>query len=103
MAKKQRHLRNRTKVTALASTISAILGVGAAPHAFAQANNDQVGNNLDEIVVTGSRIVRRDLDASSPLMTVDTQRLEASSTLSVETILNQMPQFAPAQSQFSAQ
>jgi outer membrane receptor protein involved in Fe transport len=80
----------------LASAISAILGTGAAHSAFAQAPTE-------EVVVTGSRIVRRDLDAPSPIMTVDTQRLEASSTLSVETVLNQMPQFTPAQSQFSAQ
>ena len=60
-------------------------------------------DSVEEVVVTGSRIVRRDLNAPSPIMTVDTQRLENSSTLSVETILNQMPQFTPAQSQFSAQ
>ena len=35
-------------------------------------------------------------------MTIDTERLDQSSTISVETILNQMPQFTPAQSQFSA-
>src|SRR5688572_21424860 len=98
MAKIQRLARNGARVTALASTISAILAAGGAHQALGQA-----GDNLDEVVVTGSRIVRRDLDAPSPIMTVDTQRLEASSTLSVETVLNQMPQFAPAQSQFSAQ
>src|SRR5690606_21213763 len=73
-----------------------ILGAGATHTALAQEGT------LDEVVVTGSRIVRRDLEASIPIMTVDTQRLENSSTLSVETVLNQMPQFNPAQSQFSA-
>jgi len=96
MAKLQRHAGNRTRVTALASTISAILGACATHSALAQ-------DDLEEVVVTGSRIVRRDLDAPTPIMTVDTQRLENSSTLSVETVLNQMPQFVPAQSQFSAQ
>jgi outer membrane receptor protein involved in Fe transport len=86
-------------MTVLASTISAILGTAGAPAAFAQ----QPASSLEEVVVTGSRIVRRDLEATSPIMTVDTQRLEQSSTLSVETILNQMPQFTPAQTQFSAQ
>jgi iron complex outermembrane recepter protein len=95
MAKLQRQASNRTKVTVLASTISALLGAGAAHHAQGQ-------EDLEEVVVTGSRIVRRDLEASSPLMTIDTQRLDQSSTISVETILNQMPQFTPAQSQFSA-
>jgi outer membrane receptor protein involved in Fe transport len=55
---------------------------------------------LEEITVTGSRIVRRDLDAASPIMTVDTARLEQSSTLSIESVLNQMPQFVPTGTQF---
>jgi iron complex outermembrane receptor protein len=89
---------NRTRITLLASTISALLGTGAPHAAFAQAPS-----SLEEVVVTGSRIVRRDLDAPTPIMTIDTQRLENSSTLSVESVLNQMPQFTPAQTQFSAQ
>jgi iron complex outermembrane receptor protein len=97
MAKIQRHTGNRTQVKVLASAISAILGAGATHSAHGQEVPD------DEVLVTGSRIVRRDLDAPTPIMTVDTQRLENSSTLSVESILNQMPQFTPAQSQFSAQ
>ena len=96
MAKTQRLAGNRINLTVLASTISAILG--AAGTGSAQAQQPE-----DEVVVTGSRIVRRDLDAPTPIMTVDTTRLENSSTLSVETVLNQMPQFTPAQSQFSAQ
>src|SRR5690606_35021796 len=90
--------RSSTKVTLLASTISAILSGGAAHRAVAQE-----ARSLEEVVVTGSRIVRRDFDASTPIMTVDAERLETTSTLSVESVLNQMPQFAPAQSQFSAQ
>jgi len=90
--------RNGTKVTLLASTISAILSGSAAHRAVAQE-----AGAVEEVVVTGSRIVRRDFEASTPIMTVDAERLEATSTLSVESVLNQMPQFAPAQSQFSAQ
>ena len=95
MAKSPRHAGNRTRLTVLASTISAILGAGGTHSALGQ-------EDLEEVVVTGSRIVRRDLEAASPIMTIDTQRFENSSTLSVETVLNQMPQFVPAQSQFSA-
>jgi len=98
MATSQLPAGNRTKVTLLASAISAALGTGMTHSALAQ----QAPDPLEEVVVTGSRIVRRDLDASTPIMTVDTERLENSSTLSVETILNQMPQFTPAQSQFTA-
>ena len=79
--------------TMLASTISALLAGGAGT-AYAQ------DAGLEEITVTGSRIVRRDLDAASPIMTIDTERLENSSTLSIESVLNQMPQFVPDNTQF---
>jgi outer membrane receptor protein involved in Fe transport len=80
----------------LASTISAILGTAGSDSADAQ---EPV---IEELTVTGSRIVRRDLNAPSPIMTVDTQRLESSSTLSVESVLNQMPQFVPDGTQFDS-
>ncbi|HWK55086.1 MAG TPA: TonB-dependent receptor [Hyphomicrobiales bacterium] len=85
----------------LATAIAALFAGGAA-NAVAQDQSPGQGV-LEEVVVTGSRIVRRDLDASSPIMTVDAARLEQSSNLSVEAILNQMPQFTPGQTQFSAQ
>ena len=83
--------------TVLASTIGALLAGGGA--AQAQAPADQ-GQALEEITVTGSRIVRRDLQAASPIMTVDTQALEDTSTMSIESVLNQMPQFVPDNTQF---
>jgi outer membrane receptor protein involved in Fe transport len=53
-------------------------------------------------VVTGSRIVRRDLEAPSPIVTVGAEAFDQSSNFAVETVLNQYPQFAPAESQFTA-
>jgi outer membrane receptor protein involved in Fe transport len=85
----------------LATTIAALFAGGAANAIAQEQAPDQSG--LEEVVVTGSRIVRRDLEASSPIMTVDAARFEQSSNLSVEAVLNQMTQFAPAQNQFSAQ
>jgi iron complex outermembrane recepter protein len=79
----------------LASAISALVGGGSAAQAQAPA-----GSELDEILVTGSRIVRRDLDAPSPIVTVDAARLENTSTISIESVLNQMPQFVPEGTQF---
>lgn len=51
---------------------------------------------LEEVQVTGSRIVRRDNVANSPLLTVDSAQLEARSGLNVESYLNQLPSFNPA-------
>src|SRR5690348_12898939 len=93
----QVRLANRT---VLASTISGLLaGVGTAQ---AQQQQQPQAQGLEEITVTGSRIVRRDLDAASPIMTVDSQRLENTSTLSIESVLNQMPQFVPDGTQFDS-
>ncbi len=89
-----------TNLTLLASGISAILGTGGMRAAHAQ--EQQGGAINDEITVTGSRIVRRDLNAPSPIMTTDAQRLEQSSTISIESVLNQMPQFVPANTQFDS-
>lgn len=48
------------------------------------------------IVVTGSRIQRRDFEANSPIVTVDSALLEQSSTAAIEQNLNRLPQFSPA-------
>jgi len=57
---------------------------------------------LTEVTVTGSRIVRRDLDAASPVVTVDTKAFQESSTIAVESVLNQLPQYVPTtQTQFN--
>lgn len=50
----------------------------------------------DEIVVTGSRIARRDYQANSPLVTVSQDTFQNRSSTSVESTLNQLPQFNPA-------
>jgi outer membrane receptor protein involved in Fe transport len=57
---------------------------------------------LSEVTITGSRIVRRDLTASSPIVTVDSETLENISTVGVESALNKLPQFKPAGTQFVA-
>jgi iron complex outermembrane recepter protein len=83
------------RLSVLATAVSGALGTTlATEHAAAQ---EEV---LEEVTVTGSRIVRRDFSAPSPIMTVDATRLEQSSTMSIETVLNQMPQFTPAGTQF---
>src|SRR5687767_14423656 len=49
------------------------------------------------IVVTGSRIARPDFNSNSPAVTVDEALLENSSTSALESNLNKLPQFTPAQ------
>jgi outer membrane cobalamin receptor len=53
---------------------------------------------LDEITVTGSRIVRRDFESNSPIVTINSEDFETQTGLNVESYLNQMPQYNPAAS-----
>ena len=50
---------------------------------------------LEEVVVTGSRIVRKDYEANSPVVTVDERLFDQSGTAAMETQLNKLPQFTP--------
>jgi iron complex outermembrane receptor protein len=59
------------------------------------------GADPEEILVTGSRIVRRDLDAPSPILTVGTELFQQNSSVAVEAVLNQYPQFNPGATQFT--
>jgi len=58
--------------------------------------------SLEQVKVTGSRIARRDLQAASPILTVDSRALQESATFGIESILNRLPQFVPSATQFSA-
>ena len=53
-------------------------------------------DGLSEVTVTGSRILRRDAEANSPLVTVTAEDLETRSALNVESYLNQLPNYNPA-------
>lgn len=48
-----------------------------------------------EVVVTGSRIARKDYVADSPIVTVTPKALEVTGSVTVETLLNQLPQVVP--------
>lgn len=62
-------------------------------HAAAQ---QPAAQPLEEVVVTGSRIVRRDYEANSPLQTLDRSAFEQQNSIALETALNELPQFVPA-------
>jgi outer membrane cobalamin receptor len=93
----------RTQTTAalqpqhLGAALAAILASIPFTSAHAQERPAQDKSaDLEEVTVTGSRIVRRDLVSNSPLVTVETDALEKQSGLNIESYLNQMPNFNPA-------
>ncbi|HEX6993363.1 MAG TPA: TonB-dependent receptor [Gammaproteobacteria bacterium] len=86
------------KKTLLHCAVAAALGASGAaaavytPRASAQETPEEAAG-VEEVVVTGSRIVRRDLEVNSPLLTVDRELFEDSAFISIEQALNDLPQF----------
>lgn len=54
------------------------------------------------IVITGSRIVRRDYDTDSPLVTVSADSMKNTAEVSLDQSLNKLPQFVPGSNQFTS-
>ena len=63
----------------------------ASPDVSNQTDGEQT------IVVTGSRIQRRDFEANSPIVTAGENLLQNSATSAIETSLNKLPSFTPVQ------
>lgn len=77
----------------LASTI--IAGASALAFAAPAMAQDAEPATIDDVVVTGSRIVRQDYVANSPISTVTSEQIQARGDVNVEQILNQLPQVVP--------
>jgi len=68
-----------------------------APPSFAQQGGAAADTSLETITVTGSRIQRRDYEANSPIVSVEEDLLKNSASSALETSLNKLPAFTPAQ------
>ena len=79
--------------------LASALAIVPVTNALAQDQGD--GQALEEVVVTGSRIQRQDFTANSPIQTVDETLFDQTSAVGVESILNRLPQFVPAVTQFT--
>lgn len=92
------------KLSLLALAVSGAVGamalVGVMPAAYAAAAEE---DELEEVVVTGSRIVRKDFESNSPIVTVEAADFETQTGLNVESYLNQLPEYNPAASPTTTQ
>ena len=79
-----------------ASLLTGVAAVAAMP-AFAQ----EEGDADDTILVTGTRIQREDLNAPSPVTTVNSEQLVLTNTVNSEQFLNTLPQVIPSFDQTS--
>lgn len=66
----------------------------AAP-AMAQEAPEQ-DDQVEDIVVTGSRITRQDYQATSPIVTVSQEDFQATGSVTIDTLVNDLPQFVPS-------
>ena len=81
-------------VQRMAAKLGALSAAVLPALSLAQSNADEE-EVVEEIVVTGSRIPRRDFTAPSPIFTVDREQLMNSSQPTLEETLNKMPQIQP--------
>ena len=84
-------LRSAVKIALMSGASS--VGMAALSPAFAQSAPSD--NQIEEITVTGSRIVRKDFETSSPVLTLDARSIIDSGTPQLEQVLNELPQLVP--------
>ncbi|WP_132884230.1 TonB-dependent receptor domain-containing protein [Sphingomonas molluscorum] len=76
------------------------VGISAVPTGSGEPNQS-LDENQGTIVVTGSRIARRDLTSDSPLAVVSQEEFKLSGAVNVESVLNTLPQVIPGSTGFS--
>ena len=90
---------NSARRRLLTQSLAALLGTtalaGISGPVLAQNNQAADDGALEEVVVTGSRIVRKDYTAASPTVTIQSQSFDQISTIGIENVMNQLPQFVP--------
>jgi len=55
---------------------------------------------MEEIIVTGSRIARRDFESASPVVSIPHDAFERTSSTTVDTVMNRLPQFTSMNNNF---
>ena len=97
----KKSLLEQTGRTSLAASLVIGLAFGAAP-AFAQtATAAAADESAESIVVTGSRIARRNLETAAPLAVVSGEEFRNFGAVNVENIVNTLPQVVPGTTAFS--
>ncbi len=90
MSSKPKQLKPSLLAVSISTAVCTMIFTSLTPTTFA------ADNTLEEVIVTGSRIVRRDLESNSPIVTVDAADFETQSGLNIESYLNNLPNYNPA-------
>nr|WP_281722571.1 TonB-dependent receptor [Nitrosomonas nitrosa] len=95
MSKKTKTSQRKSLLTGASVLAAAAAAITATP-AMAQDAEEE-----EAIVVTGTRLVRQDFEAISPITTVGAEQLELTATLTTESLLNELPQIIPGNTRTS--
>jgi outer membrane receptor protein involved in Fe transport len=105
---------NRSRKSCLLCSSATLLAIAlsgaAAGSAHAQASSSgpaapasaAAPASVNEVVVTGSRIARKDYSSESPIVTVQSQTLLSTSAISIDQQLDKLPQFVPGANQITS-
>ncbi|CAN5420632.1 TonB-dependent receptor [soil metagenome] len=77
----------------------AMVSLGGVAHAQTAAQSDpqpDEASQVEEVVVTGSRIARKDYQSTSPIVTVSQEDFQATGSVTIDTLVNDLPQFVPS-------
>ena len=80
-----------TKTKLLLSAVTAASFAATAAPTYAQ----DIGDGDDLIVVTGSRIAKKDFISNSPVVTIGAEQFDLTGTVNTESLLNTLPQVVP--------
>jgi outer membrane receptor protein involved in Fe transport len=92
-------MRIRTTATTGAASLIAMISSGIALAQAAEGTSTPAGEEVEELVVTGSRISRPDYSSTSPIVTFSEAAITQAGTVNIENALNQLPQFVQGQTQ----
>ncbi len=83
---------NTRKKTGLVAMLASVFSVSASAQDSGTLAGD--GNTVEEVVVTGSRIARKDLNSVGPMTIIGAPEIEATGVTSLEVLLQRLPSSA---------
>lgn len=92
-----------TQLRLSAGSLAVGLALAATP-SFAQdiaQGGDEEASPSSNIIVTGSRIARPNIESASPVTVVGAEQVELTGTVTVESLLNELPQLIPGNTRVS--
>ena len=72
-----------------------LLALACSGPVHAQADSEDDEADIQEIIVTGTRIARRDYFSVSPITSFDREEIELSGNVEIKTLINDLPQVDP--------